>query len=137
MRELRLTPEQLATAFTEALVGDAGATIALKSREFRLHDSSRVSALTMQQGDSSITIAEDGSLLASDGQTHRLAGAVEAAGWPAVAEAIRAGVPLEAVVGQVRNALNEEDAAALLHVLAATRRCRCTSHRVIANALTS
>lgn len=118
MPELSLTPQQLATAFTEALVGHDGAAIVLESGEFRLNDSSRVPALTMRRGDSSITIAEDGALLVSEEQTHRLAAAVEDAGWPAVAGDIRDGVPLETVVSRVRDTLDEEQVDALLHILA-------------------
>jgi hypothetical protein len=118
MSELSLTPEQLATALKEALLGHDGAAIVLESGEFRLHDSSPVPALTMRQGDSSVTIAEDGALLDSVEQTHRLAAAVEAAGWPAVADDIRDGVPLETVVSRGRDVLDEEDVDELLHVLA-------------------
>ena len=118
MTELGLTPEQLATAFTEALVGHNAAAIVLEPREFRLHDSSPVPALTMRQGDSSITIAEDGALLDSEEQKHRLAAAAEAAGWPAVADDIRDGVPLETVVSRARDVLDDEDVDELLHVLA-------------------
>jgi hypothetical protein len=90
----------------------------LGSGESRLHDSSPVTALTIRQGDSSIAIAEDGALLDSEEQAHRLAEAVEAAGWPGVAGNISDGVPLETVVSRVRHTLDEEEVDALVHVFA-------------------